>query len=770
MAKTTEELLQQAVQIRDEQANKKNTALRVGTLFSDIIQKQEETDKTHATDLNNINQSLKDHADKLTELDKNIIKDDVFKGLDSDNLFVGYLQRVNNHLVNYDGLGDKTRLLYADGLCYYRIKLSKNVKYYMTYKHVFAYNFLLCDDNDNIYDGYCTANGGDMIGVNVTISDNKFVFTTPNVDTPIFLCINLQYGTLNLIKDFFITPNEKYAKGQNFELLNVLNVYDIDQAINSLQNMMGSTDDDNLFVGLSQLYLNYFVSYTPGQLKVTIANSYYGNEFCFKLKLSPNTKYYIPYSSINGYNFVVANSNGVIYGDYQRGIYGDNEYIGSDISKIGVSKFSFTAPNNNDVYLYVNLYLKTPSVDLNITKGFYLTTDENYNSGQNFDILGIWSTENDQNFKDNINTTFNDGHNLYKGISQKLSGYLASYDPYNNRVLLIRNESDGCYKIKLERSTKYYLPNPKCGAFNFCLSDDNFLFGEESYTKVYDGYNVGDSKILDSDSKVSIEGNKFTFTTPDEDNIYLYINLYFEGYDYNIVNSFYVTTEEKNDDAPKFVNESLPRFKTTLGSWCSLGTSITWYNNNQGGKFYKGYQDRVRDKIHFTNFYNKGVSGDTIVGLSNNLSLVVDADYYTVEHGINDWGNSTPVGTMDDYINNTGNTTFYGAYRKVIDKIYEVNPDAKVILCTPRKAYGFGSYLPGHWYDAKNGIYLKEYADAVREIAQYMSFPVCDFFNESQANQLTLQRLSIDDALHPNDAGYKDMAKLLIQAFNKVVE
>lgn len=68
MAKTTEELLQQAVQIRDEQANKKNTALRVGTLFSDIIQKQEETDQTHSADLNNINQSLKDHADKLTEL------------------------------------------------------------------------------------------------------------------------------------------------------------------------------------------------------------------------------------------------------------------------------------------------------------------------------------------------------------------------------------------------------------------------------------------------------------------------------------------------------------------------------------------------------------------------------------------------------------------------------------------------------------------------------------------------------------------------------
>lgn len=61
MAKTTEQLLQQAVQIRDEQANKKNTALRVGTLFSDIIQKQDE-------DVTALDKSVKDNKEKLTEL------------------------------------------------------------------------------------------------------------------------------------------------------------------------------------------------------------------------------------------------------------------------------------------------------------------------------------------------------------------------------------------------------------------------------------------------------------------------------------------------------------------------------------------------------------------------------------------------------------------------------------------------------------------------------------------------------------------------------
>lgn len=74
MAKKTEELLQQAVQIRDEQANKKNSALRVGTLFSDIIQELDETKNTSSSSLANINQILTNNSNKITELDNRLIK------------------------------------------------------------------------------------------------------------------------------------------------------------------------------------------------------------------------------------------------------------------------------------------------------------------------------------------------------------------------------------------------------------------------------------------------------------------------------------------------------------------------------------------------------------------------------------------------------------------------------------------------------------------------------------------------------------------------
>ncbi|MBR4643983.1 MAG: SGNH/GDSL hydrolase family protein [Bacteroidaceae bacterium] len=203
------------------------------------------------------------------------------------------------------------------------------------------------------------------------------------------------------------------------------------------------------------------------------------------------------------------------------------------------------------------------------------------------------------------------------------------------------------------------------------------------------------------------------------------------------------------------------------GRWCSLGTSISWLNENTDSyPLTKGYQTRVMEKLAFKKFENKAVNGGV---LQSAISSVVLADYYTIEHGINDWGHSTPVGTIDDYIKNTKNGTFAATYRQVIDRIFTRNKKARVILCTPRKAYGYNGYLPDHWYDPLNDIYLEEYAKLIREIAAYESFPVADFFAEA-GGQRQLPYLSYDSALHPNDAGMQIMANILIQAFEKILD
>jgi len=218
--------------------------------------------------------------------------------------------------------------------------------------------------------------------------------------------------------------------------------------------------------------------------------------------------------------------------------------------------------------------------------------------------------------------------------------------------------------------------------------------------------------------------------------------------------------------SPSQAPEAAAEPRQVKGRWCSLGTSISWLNDNTASyPITKGYQTRVMEKLAFQYFSNKAVNGGT---LSSALSAVVRADYYTIEHGVNDWGHSTPVGTIEDYINNTKNGTFAANYRQVIDRIFTRNTKARVVLCTPRKAYGYGGYLPDHWYDPLNGIYLEEYADIIRQIAAYESFPVADFFAEC-GGQRQLDNWSYDTALHPNDEGMQIMANVLIQAFEKIL-
>lgn len=213
------------------------------------------------------------------------------------------------------------------------------------------------------------------------------------------------------------------------------------------------------------------------------------------------------------------------------------------------------------------------------------------------------------------------------------------------------------------------------------------------------------------------------------------------------------------------------------GTWCSIGTSVSWYNGHPNGKFTHGYQDRVCEVLKFDALANVAISG---AYLAKSLGSAVKADYYTIEHGINDWGSAIPVGTIDDYRDNTKNGTFCAAYRQMIDEIRGLNPAAKIILCTPRKGYGAGWFpmsssgrcdgsgnFSASRPEADTGTYLKDYVDAVKAIAAEENLPVADFYTTC-GEDADLPSLSQDVAVHPNDAGYQLMADELLKAFANV--
>lgn len=87
-----------------------------------------------------------------------------------------------------------------------------------------------------------------------------------------------------------------------------------------------------------------------------------------------------------------------------------------------------------------------------------------------------------------------------------------------------------------------------------------------------------------------------------------------------------------------------------------------------------------------------------------------DADYITIWFGLNDANGKTNLGTIDD----TDNTTFYGAWNVVLEYLLINHPYAKVGIVVT------------------DGITDHQYQDAVREVAKKWGFPYLDLVADPQ--------------------------------------
>jgi lysophospholipase L1-like esterase len=208
----------------------------------------------------------------------------------------------------------------------------------------------------------------------------------------------------------------------------------------------------------------------------------------------------------------------------------------------------------------------------------------------------------------------------------------------------------------------------------------------------------------------------------------------------------------------------LGSFSTRPITWVALGDSITYLNDHQnetGNRVEKGYMSRVVEALPGIAYINKGYNGWTAAGIAGKIETLglAKADMYSVFLGTNDWWQGRPIGTLEDYKNNTGNNTFFGSYRLIIDKIRSLNKKAPILLMTPMqrgdfvyianmKNNAFGSYKD------KNGQSLAAFADAVKAIAAYEKLPLADLYHESgmtQENLVKYKRLK-----DPATGAYKD--------------
>jgi len=254
---------------------------------------------------------------------------------------------------------------------------------------------------------------------------------------------------------------------------------------------------------------------------------------------------------------------------------------------------------------------------------------------------------------------------------------------------------------------------------------------------------------------------------------------------------------------------------STKKTWVAIGDSITYLNEHRsetGNRVKKGYLTRVSEQLPEITYVNKGYNGWTAVRIAEEIDSLqlTTADIYTVFLGTNDWWHGKALGTLDDYKNKTGNQTFYGAYRTIIDKLKSLNPEARIILITPMqrgdfvyiadmKNNAYGSY------QVKNGRTLGHFARAVSSIGDQEKFDVVDLYFKSgivPENIVKFKRLKTEDGeyadypfpdyigvpfnpetdqypyppeaidmtydgLHPSDKGYGVIAEMLVDVLEK---
>lgn len=129
-----------------------------------------------------------------------------------------------------------------------------------------------------------------------------------------------------------------------------------------------------------------------------------------------------------------------------------------------------------------------------------------------------------------------------------------------------------------------------------------------------------------------------------------------------------------------------------------------------------------------------------------------DADIVVVFGGTNDYGHGdAAMGKMSD----RNDDTFYGALHNLYSDLMKKYSEAQIVVMTPCHRLDEEEY-----YNA-NGIRnvgtLKDYVDAIIEVAAYYGIPVLDLYRLSgiQPEIDENRKLYIPDGLHPSDKGHE---------------
>jgi lysophospholipase L1-like esterase len=201
-------------------------------------------------------------------------------------------------------------------------------------------------------------------------------------------------------------------------------------------------------------------------------------------------------------------------------------------------------------------------------------------------------------------------------------------------------------------------------------------------------------------------------------------------------------------------------------TYLAFGDSITYGADhaNNYAKMPEPYPELVCAELGLRCVKNLGISGATLVrGRVNRacmtdriLSSELEGELISVLLGVNDYADSSPLGTPDD----KEPDTVWGALDCALRHLTKKYPQATIFIMTPYETCIKG--VPGTEKNSA-GYTLPDVAHAVREVARRYGVPVLDLYRDGgYADEIALPT---SDGIHPSPSFVKQRTAPQVAAF-----
>lgn len=248
-----------------------------------------------------------------------------------------------------------------------------------------------------------------------------------------------------------------------------------------------------------------------------------------------------------------------------------------------------------------------------------------------------------------------------------------------------------------------------------------------------------------------------------------------------------------------------------------VGMSIWYYDNyvsSQVGRL-RGYQSLLREQFNFDHDSggifcysanslgalsadvesSSGVGSSLALKMANNFGGIwsdLDNAIWTLDTITNDFGRSIPIGETNDYDNNTGPLTYYGALRIFADKVVELSGNDAIVIASnslrrkDRANAPAGEPLWTEYLDFSSDLisggkvtikknaspnslnkYLIDYEQALMYAVKKNGWYFVDQYRLSGITDNTISLTTLD-GLHLNNTGYKLAVLPWIAVFDQI--